>query len=93
MLKSLCLPKMPKDRTYALLTETLKKYYEPKPLVIAERHRFYRRVQRADESVAEYLAELRQLATYCEFARLEEALWDWLVCGLRNETVQKKLLS
>ena len=44
--------------------------------------------------MAMYVAELRRLATHCAFeAYLEEALHDRLVCGLRSESTQKRLLS
>ena len=44
--------------------------------------------------MAMYVAELRRLATHCAFeAYLEEALRDRLVCGLRSENTQKRLLS
>ena len=40
------------------------------------------------------MAELRKLADRCKFGGyLEEALRDRLVCGLRNEATQKKLLT
>ena len=48
----------PKDCTYSQLTELLRKHFEPKPLVIVKRHRFYRRSQCSVESVSDYLAEL-----------------------------------
>ena len=63
-------------------------------MVIAERFYFHRRNQAVRESVAEYLAELRRLATHCEFGDyLSEALQDQLVCGLCNEGAQKNLLA
>ena len=41
-----------------------------------------------------YVAELRKLATHCNFGgNLNEALRDRLVCGLRNMQIQKRLLS
>jgi len=40
------------------------------------------------------MAELRRLATYCEFgAYLNDALRDHLVCELSNANIQKRLLS
>ncbi len=64
------------------------------PVVITERFHFHRRNQTTGESVAEFLAVLRHLATHCQFrGYVEEALRDRLVCGLRNESIQKKLLS
>ena len=44
--------------------------------------------------MAEYVAELRRMATHCEFgSNLEEALRDRLVCGLKDEGTQKRLLT
>lgn len=40
------------------------------------------------------MAPLRKLSEYCEFKEyLNDALRDQLVCGLRSETIQKRLLS
>ena len=59
--------------------------YEPKPLIITERFHFHRRSQASGESIAEYMAELRQLASKCNFgAYLEKALSDRLICGLKE---------
>ena len=49
----------------------------------------------------EYLAALRKLSEFCEvkcsdcqsFANLKDSLRNRLVCGLRSEQIQKKLLS
>ncbi len=44
-----------------------------------------------NESVAEFMAELRRLATQCEFGmNLDDSLRDRLVCGLRSS---RKLLT
>ena len=61
---------------------------------MAARFLFHQRQQQPGESVAIYLAELRKLAVPCEFGEtLDEALRDRLVCGLRDEAYQKRLLS
>ena len=40
------------------------------------------------------MAELRRLSTHCAFGDyLEQALRDRLVCGIRSESIQKKLLA
>ena len=41
LLKNLVSPTIPKDNSYAELVAALKKHYEPKPLVIAERFHFH----------------------------------------------------
>ena len=72
----------------------LKKHFEPKKVVIAERFNFHRRNQVPDESIVEYVAKLCKLTTNCDFGDyLEEALRDCSVCGLHSETTQKQLLT
>ena len=94
LLRNLVSPTRPQEKLYKDLVEVLKDHYEPKHIVIAERFHFHRRAQAGGESISEYLAELRRLSTHCEFgAYLEEALRDRLVCGLRSESIQKKLLT
>ena len=94
LLRNLLAPAKPNTKTFAQLKEALKQHYDPKPLVIAERFYFHRRCQQAGESIAEYIAELRRLATNCEFGEnLEQALRDRLVCGLKHEPTQKRLLT
>ena len=62
---------------YKELKTLLKAHYDPKPLVIAERFLFYRRDQTAEESVSEFLVELRRLASHCEYGQfLDDALLD-----------------
>ena len=94
LLRDLLAPEKPQEKTLAELFKKLKDHYEPKPIVIAERFHFHRRDQGANESITEYVAELRRLAINCEFGEyLNEALRDRLVCGLRNTGIQKRLLS
>ncbi|CAM4513401.1 unnamed protein product [Leuciscus chuanchicus] len=94
LLRNLVQPEKPKDKSYKDIVDTLKNHFEPKPLLIAERFRFNHCNQRADETVTEYAAELKQCAVSCEFgATLDEALRDRFVSGIRNEACQRRLLS
>ena len=94
LVRILVAPDEPKSKTLEQLTAVLKQHYEPKRLVIARRFYFHRRDQDTNESTAEYVAELRKLASPCEFGDyLNEALRDRFVCGLRSESTQKRLLS
>ena len=44
--------------------------------------------------MAQFVAELRRLATHCNFGGyLDEALRDRLVCGLRSKITQRRLLT
>ena len=94
LLRNLVSPKPPESLKLSELTDILKLHYEPQPLVIAERFQFHRRFQTADESIAEFMAQLRRLSKHCDFQDyLEQALRDRLVCGLGNEGIQRRLLA
>ena len=94
LLRSLLSPTLPQDRSYHNIVDALKKHYEPKPLVIAEQFHFHWWNQTTGESITDYVVELRRLSAHCKFADyLNQALWDRLVCGLRAESIQKRLLA
>ena len=95
LLRSLLAPDEPKDKSMTDIAAALKGHFEPKRNIVAERFHFHRRNQYPEESVTEYMAELRRLATRCSFERayLEEVLRDRFVCGVYNEATQKKLLT
>ena len=62
--------------------------------MIAERFKFHHRNQREGETVVQYMAALRRLSEYCDFKDyLDQALHNRLVCGLRSEAIQRRLLS
>lgn len=94
IVENLVSPEKPKNKTYKQLCQVLQQHFDPRKIVIAERFRFHKRLQQENESVVEFVAELRKLARFCEFGDfLEEALRDQLVCGLRNEQQQATLLA
>ena len=94
LLRDLLQPTKPGGKTYAEIVKVLSDHFSPKPLLIAERFRFHKRDQEEGESVSLFVAALRKLAEHCEFGNaLNDALRDRLVCGLKDETAQKRLLT
>ena len=94
VLRNLVAPDLPQDKSLDEIVTALSSHYEPKPIVIAQRFHFHRRNQLPTESITEFVAELRRLSIHCSFgANLDEALRDRLVCGLRSENIQKRLLT
>ena len=68
-------------------------HYKKDTVEIAERFKFFKQVQQENESVADYVAELRKLSKTCNFGDyLETALRDQVVCGLSELTTLKELL-
>ncbi|CAI6364864.1 unnamed protein product [Macrosiphum euphorbiae] len=66
-------------------------YFIPRKNVTIERHKFFTRLQSADENISEYVADLKNLSMSCEFDTLRESLVkDVLIFGLHNNWQQLK---
>ena len=75
VLRNLLAPAKLHDQSLDEIVKPLLDHYEPKPLVISERFNFNKRQQGHNESVAEYVAQLRRLSVHCEFGSfLDDAL-------------------
>ena len=93
-LRALIAPAKPGEKSYKELVASLTAHLAPKPLLIAERYRFHKRDQKEGETIREYVACLQKMTEHCEFgASLTDTLRDRLVTGIRNETIQRRLLS
>ena len=80
--------------SYEALVKLLKDHYNPKPSTIVQRFHFNSRSRAPGESVANYVAALRDLALHCEYGdNLPEMLRDRLVCGVNHKGIQRKLLA
>ena len=93
-LQSLLAPTRPREKSFIDLIEVLKRHFDPQPLVIGERFRFYQRSQKSSETIADFVADLRRLGLHCEFGDfLDQALRDRFVCGVKREALQRRLLT
>ncbi|XP_033993597.1 uncharacterized protein K02A2.6-like [Trematomus bernacchii] len=93
-MKNLLSPDKPKDKTYTQLVELLKNHFDPKPSEIVQRYKFDSRNREPNESVMEYVAELRRLAQDCNYGNtLQQRLRDRIVCGISEDRIQRRLLS
>ena len=94
ILRDLCSPDSPKDKSFSQLCDKLKDHYKPKRLEVAETYRFHRCVQEENESVSAYSARLRRYASTCNFGEfLNRSLRDQFICGICNSATRKKLLN
>ena len=94
LLRNLLTPEKPNNKENEELVDILKGYLHPKPLVIAERFNFHNRFCVESETVLDFTAQLKKFLNHCEIGNfLDEALWDRFVCGLRKESIQKKILN
>ena len=65
LLKNLCDSENPNTKTFTRLSQLLQEHFEPTPIVIAERQRFWTASQEEGESVSEFMARLKKLASTC----------------------------
>ncbi|XP_064482922.1 uncharacterized protein K02A2.6-like [Ornithodoros turicata] len=94
LLKNLCSPELPASKTLDELLKVLRDHLSPRPSVIAERAKFHNRSQQENETMAEFVAELKHLAEHCNFGRvLDEMLRDRFVAGLLRVDIQKSLFT
>jgi hypothetical protein len=94
-LKDLAYPELPTAITYEAATRLLRRHFEPRRIVVAERATFHSRVQRPGESVKSYFLALKDLASTCEFHTvqdvLSETIRDKFVAGLRSASIRERL--
>ena len=94
LLRNLTSPSKPSEKSYTELVAALKEHYAPTPSITVQRFKFQGRFRKHGESIASYVSELRKLAEHCNFGGgLEDRLREQFVCGINDETLQKRLLS
>ena len=100
LLRSLASLRTPADLTYVELCQLLQTHYEPKPNTILQRYNFYSAYRKKEQSIGDFVAELKNLARNCEFGAqltaqliLEENLRDRLVCDVTDSAIQRRLLG
>lgn len=63
--------------------------------ILEERFNFYRRCQKAQETLTHFIADVRRLARTCEFHLQEEEflIRDRVLFGLKNKNVQSRIIE
>lgn len=93
ILRNLRAPDFPSSKTFTQLAAIMKDHMEPTQNEILERYKFRQCVQRETKEVKAFVEEIKKASTYCNFgANLQDAMRDQFVCGLRTESLQKRLL-
>ena len=81
--------------TYDTIVERLQKQLKPQKSVLVTRYEFDNRARNAGETVSQYVAVLKHLATDCKFndAMRLKRLRDRLVSGIRDKRMMSELLK
>lgn len=92
VLRDLCTPGLPKEKTYEELCVMLKAHFSPATCVYRERIEFYAAQQEEGETINKWYARMHNLATNCEFGNaLSLILKDKFVCALRKGKIRDRL--
>ncbi|CAC5366984.1 unnamed protein product [Mytilus coruscus] len=76
-----------------VLLKKFEDYCTSKKNATVIRHRFNTRVQSSNESIDQYLTDLKLIAKNCEFEHLKDGLIrDRIVCGTNSSRVKERLL-
>uniref|UniRef100_A0A8D8WUW2 Retrotransposon gag domain-containing protein n=1 Tax=Cacopsylla melanoneura TaxID=428564 RepID=A0A8D8WUW2_9HEMI len=68
ILRELCLPSAPNEKTFAQLKTILTDFVAPAPNFLMQRYHFRDRRQQPEESLQEYVKELKKLSEFCMFS-------------------------
>lgn len=92
ILRDLCHPVIPKNKTYEELCALLRKQLSPQVAIFRERSNFYNAKQNQGETVTSWYGRLKSLAVNCKFGdTLESILLDKFITGLRSGTIMDRL--
>ncbi|KAM7285346.1 uncharacterized protein ISCGN_032291 [Ixodes scapularis] len=85
LLLDLLKPATPHVKTLGELLATLRSHFSPAPSTLMERFRFNNRSRQDGETLGQFVAALRGLASTCAFGdQLDSLLRDRFVCGINN---------
>ncbi|XP_055910727.1 uncharacterized protein K02A2.6-like [Eupeodes corollae] len=91
LLKTLSSPETLVSKSYEAIVKLIREHLNPAPYFLSEQMKFSKRDQQVGESIAEYVVDLRKLATHCKFGtNLNEQLRDRFVSGIRNPDAKRK---
>ncbi|XP_014206037.1 uncharacterized protein LOC106637677 [Copidosoma floridanum] len=93
VIAKVCKPHKPGAKSYDEIIKLVKKHLKPQASHLAYRSNFGQRVQKDNESISDYVAELKDLANDCKFNNLEDQVLDQLISGLKNKSVVAELLK
>ncbi|KAJ8974579.1 hypothetical protein NQ317_014784 [Molorchus minor] len=92
LLRSLCHPQLPKDKTYDQLVELLRKQCSPHTSSWRERIKFHEANQSRYENIGEWFVRIKTLAVNCEFGSdLTVMLKDKFITGLKKSKILDRL--
>ena len=74
--------------------EKFQEHREPRKNVNYKRYKFFSRAQESDETIDQYVTELRKMCETCEFVTLKNSLIkDRIVLGVNDATDMREIVQ
>ena len=87
LIRNLVSPQKPSEKTFDELVKLVQEHHQPPPSVTVQRFAFHSRTRKEGESIANFVAHLRELSEHCQFGdTLNDMLRDRLICGCNDDT-------
>ena len=84
----------PQDRTFEQVIIAFDSHCNPKKNETIERYKFFMRMQQMNESLEQFVTDLKVLTGSCNFGSLKESLVrDGIIRGIRDKQLRKELLK
>ncbi|CAC5387448.1 unnamed protein product [Mytilus coruscus] len=95
LMRNLSAPQKPGKKTYDDIVKLVTDHQNPKPSSIVQRCKFNSRSRQPKRiNWSQFVAELRQISEHCDYeATLDDMLRDRLVCGIKEDRIQRRLLA
>ena len=94
LVRTLVAPDAVTEKTFEEIAELAQHHYHPKPSVIMRRFRLNTCVRHPGEKVTTFIERLHNLASHCDYrGAMAKLVRDRLVCGIRDDVLQRSLLS
>ncbi|XP_076301711.1 uncharacterized protein LOC143219720 [Lasioglossum baleicum] len=93
LIRNLCAPSKPLEKTYNELKALMTNHLNPAPSEVMERCKFNQAKQEQTETVADFIARLKKLSLHCKFIDHKTALRDQLVRGIRDHDTRVELFK
>ena len=91
LIRSWVSPSKPSEKTCTNLVKVVSNCHNPKPSAIMQRFKFNCCIRGTNESIAENVTSLRQLAEYCEYGTfLVDMLRNRIVRGINDAQIQRR---
>lgn len=93
ILITLCTPISPLKESYEDICEKLRKYYHPVRNGALHQAEFRKRCQKPEETIEQYVMQLKKLSKNCDFKNLNDELKERLLNGTYCDSVRFELLK